>query len=509
MSALQNGFQFGQQIKQKRDQQNINQLAAQSYGAPEEQRPQLLGQMAGIDARAAREQEKAFEQGDERRNRSMVNMAKLLMNAPEQSRPGLWRTFVPALAKFGVSELPQDYTPETAPIINQAADSIVKAYSGGDGANNVQSRFVGEDGMVYTVLRDGQTVNTGIKADRQAWFRDQPGIAPGIVGKDGSVTPIGGSAPVPVQAPTGDNPMQVGQGAGAVRFGMDGMDPVRQQRLAQTVSMMQQAGYEEGEIEGWLQSQLAQPQAVEAPMAQNNGLTATRPAVSPAEQQRLALAEAANQRAAEASQRAAEAAQRAERGNAPAGFRFKQDGNLEPIPGGPKPAGAVASEDERKAAAWLAQSRNAYKNMVDVIEADPGASEPGLIETYVPIDEIANRSRSDTRQQYVQAASSLSEALLRAATGAGVNRDEAIQKVRELTPQRGDSAAVRQQKMDAIPVYLEALEARAGRAAPGMQAGQGGSSPQAARPTTQADFDALPSGATYIDPDDGRTYRKP
>lgn len=28
-------------------------------------------------------------------------------------------------------------------------------------------------------------------------------------------------------------------------------------------------------------------------------------------------------------------------------------------------------------------------------------------------------------------------------------------------------------------------------------------------PQTQADFDALPSGATYIDPEDGKTYRKP
>jgi len=30
-----------------------------------------------------------------------------------------------------------------------------------------------------------------------------------------------------------------------------------------------------------------------------------------------------------------------------------------------------------------------------------------------------------------------------------------------------------------------------------------------ARPTTQAQFNALPSGAMYIDPDDGKTYRKP
>jgi hypothetical protein len=43
---------------------------------------------------------------------------------------------------------------------------------------------------------------------------------------------------------------------------------------------------------------------------------------------------------------------------------------------------------------------------------------------------------------------------------------EARQKVVELTPQRGDSEEVKRQKMAAIPVYLEALRNRAGRAMP-------------------------------------------
>jgi hypothetical protein len=62
----------------------------------------------------------------------------------------------------------------------------------------------------------------------------------------------------------------------------------------------------------------------------------------------------------------------------------------------------------------------------------------------------------------MQGASSMSEALLRAATGAGVNKDEALQKVRELTPQIGDSDAVIAQKEAAIPLYIESLKMRAG-----------------------------------------------
>jgi hypothetical protein len=55
----------------------------------------------------------------------------------------------------------------------------------------------------------------------------------------------------------------------------------------------------------------------------------------------------------------------------------------------------------------------------------------------------------------------MSEALLRAATGAGVNKEEAAQKVIELTPQYFDKPEVIQQKLDAIPVYIESLKTRA------------------------------------------------
>ncbi|NOV17884.1 hypothetical protein E5S70_17685 [Ensifer adhaerens] len=39
--------------------------------------------------------------------------------------------------------------------------------------------------------------------------------------------------------------------------------------------------------------------------------------------------------------------------------------------------------------------------------------------------------------------------------------------------------------------------------------GKGGRGGKIARPTTDAEFEALPSGAIYIDPDDGKQYRKP
>lgn len=199
---------------------------------------------------------------------------------------------------------------------------------------------------------------------------------------------------------------------------------------------------------------------------------------------------------------------------APSGYRWAQDGRLEAIPGGPadKPAGSGASEDERKAAGWLGQATRALGNMEESMykkdangrlilgpngrPVPTGADTPGLLERYLPSEELSNRSMSPERQRYSNASSSLSEALLRAATGAGVNESEARQKVAELTPQRGDSEAVKAQKMAGAAGYIEDLRARAGRALPGNLAAPrgtaaaafGGASPMqqggGIRPTT-------------------------
>lgn len=77
----------------------------------------------------------------------------------------------------------------------------------------------------------------------------------------------------------------------------------------------------------------------------------------------------------------------------------------------------------------------------------------------------------------------MSESLLRAATGAGINKMEAEQKVAELTPQFGDSDAVIKQKMAAIPIYIESLKMRAGPGAKKVQ-GMGIPQPTQAAPTT-------------------------
>jgi hypothetical protein len=140
-----------------------------------------------------------------------------------------------------------------------------------------------------------------------------------------------------------------------------------------------------------------------------------------------------------------------------------------PSKGGGQTTVGAATEDERKAAGWLAQATNAYTNMLKAMYTKEGkptkAEAPGIMET-MALEPLKGIVRSPERQQFVQATSSLSEALLRAATGAGVNKEEAAQKVAELTPVWSDDEATKKQKLDAIPMYLQSLQARAGRAAP-------------------------------------------
>lgn len=140
------------------------------------------------------------------------------------------------------------------------------------------------------------------------------------------------------------------------------------------------------------------------------------------------------------------------------------DQNGQPIQGG----GGKMTEDQSKATGWLIQAENAFKNMQGAIQRTPSASKPGFNDALASIPSfgagaaLANSLRGADRQQFLQGASSLSEALLRAATGAGVNESEARQKIAEITPVPGDKDENIAQKMAAIPLYLESLRVRAG-----------------------------------------------
>lgn len=137
----------------------------------------------------------------------------------------------------------------------------------------------------------------------------------------------------------------------------------------------------------------------------------------------------------------------------------------------PKPSSAEPSIDERQAAGWTKQATLAFDQMKQALQSDPGASQQPLKELFLTSipgvgEKLNYAAMSPARQRFTVAASDFAEAALRAATGAGVNRDEAIQKIRVLTPQWGEDPATTADKQRRMQVYLESLTTRAGRALP-------------------------------------------
>ncbi|MCC8492281.1 hypothetical protein [Xanthomonas citri] len=157
--------QQGEMGRARGQQNQLAQLASQSYTASPEQQSGILGQMAAIDPRAAQSQQQQFESAEDRRNKTLANMSNLLVNAPEQARAGLYQQMLPTLRQFGV-DAPAAYDADTAPVIDQTARALYTAYSGGSAAGGVQSTYVDAQGNRVAILRNGSTQILGQDAPK-------------------------------------------------------------------------------------------------------------------------------------------------------------------------------------------------------------------------------------------------------------------------------------------------------------------------------------------------------
>lgn len=443
----QNALGFGRQLRAedvaRQNQSRLSELAAQAYGASPQDQRGFVQQAIGVDPTAGMALGESLAKQDDRQAQELVRAARFMKAAPAEQKQAAWQQVRGSLAqRFPQMQLPEAYDAS----VDETVNALDAAYGGGgqqsfDRYRNVGGALIDLSGdptkPIYTAPEEPRLIMTD-----QGLVRVRPsGGDPEIVG-GGAIPQVGPQRGPTTYAQTDD----AGQPAGAIppeelpyfQAAMDAAQRGEDFRIPVGSTLPQQPSRRFG------------------------------PPISAAQQQSMELARDSNRLANEAAERARrEAEVRAQFGTIPAGFRVNAAGTaLEAVPGGPKPAGSAATEDERKAAGWVNQARFAIQNMEEALSADPEADKPGIIETYSPSEELANISRSDARQRYVQAASSFSEAVLRAATGAGVNQDEARQKVRELTPQRGEGPAVREQKRKALDVYLRSLEQRAGRALP-------------------------------------------
>lgn len=131
MDALQGGYQFGQQIKQQQDNSALNKFAGKAMTETNPlMRQNQVAEMAGIDRNAGFATERNLQASDEQRNATMVNMARLFTNVPEDQRAALWRSrMYPELTRLGL-QVPNEYDESTKSVIIPAAESILKAAAG-------------------------------------------------------------------------------------------------------------------------------------------------------------------------------------------------------------------------------------------------------------------------------------------------------------------------------------------------------------------------------------------
>lgn len=143
-------------------------------------------------------------------------------------------------------------------------------------------------------------------------------------------------------------------------------------------------------------------------------------------------------------------------GKAPAGYRWKPDGSMEAIPGGPA-AGNKLTESEGKSTLYLSQMRDATK-VINGIKGD--VSPIGVAATG---STFTNWMTDENSQKAGQAQRQWAEAYLREKTGAAATAGEVENNIKTFFPVVGDSAAVIKQKKSARAEAENAMQIPAGR----------------------------------------------
>lgn len=158
-------------------------------------------------------------------------------------------------------------------------------------------------------------------------------------------------------------------------------------------------------------------------------------------------------------------------GKAPAGYRFRTDGGLEFIPGGPadpaRNGEKIPSEGERKAATLLQRLNGSQAQLSAVLQTSPGAAKPEIIPAMigkVAGATPANIATSGPRQQIEAAQLDMLDAALTLGTGAAYTKEQLEGYRKSYFPQIGDDSRTVADKQARLQNVIEAAKIAAGRA---------------------------------------------
>jgi hypothetical protein len=167
-------------------------------------------------------------------------------------------------------------------------------------------------------------------------------------------------------------------------------------------------------------------------------------------------------------------------------------------------AAGTASESERTAGFLLQRIRDSQRQLSQAVKENPGAAKPGIAQEAIRAgagEAAANIATGADRQRVESAQLDILDAALTLGTGAAYTREQLLGYRKSYFPQIGDDDAAIADKQERLQNLIRAAEVKAGRAATDT-----GGGPK--RIKDNAEYDALPKGAEFIDPN-GQKRRKP
>lgn len=486
------GIAFGQQQQERQekraDQQQLRKLA----GSVQQGDPAAYSQAAAIDPEAAGKQLGA---GDAmaRRAEGLIKMMEQADATNPQQAQALWQSYgVPFARQFSQGSEPTTDWAQAKPMLASLKARIEMAKSAQ--AGNVQSTQILANGNIGLVTRTGQVIDTGQAASPSTQVINEPGQTPYLVttgrGAIGQTTAIGpsGQAGVPATA----------QPAGAPQVTQADME-------ADIVlaNEMIAAGIPEAQVNAFLTQRGQRASAQQpAPMAAPSGAPVAQrnPTAAEVEAQKTAAREQAElgflpQRGSLEAENAARRVAAEEQ----ARIGFLPQRNAMEVDTARLKAETEANIDRAKTARVKAPQLQNVERGIDRINAALSKLEGGALADTGPLDQYAQQFTKEG-QELTAAVGAIQNDMLALTRVPGVGSQSDLEaKIANLKyPALGNHPEVNRRNLLQLQAFVNDLNASI--------SGGGGSMP---RPQTQADFDALPSGATYVDPDDGQTYRKP
>lgn len=349
LAGVEYAQQQGEMGRQRGEGQFINKLLGEAYNAPDAAaRKSALARLAGGgQAPAAMAAGQQFQKQDAQMTedafKRLQTHAKMIRSVPAEGRAAAWAQIQPRIAQ----ELPEyaQYLPSqwdeaaVMPVVEQLA-----TMGDGGGGSEMFSQKVGADGFIYNTDRNGKIVNTGVKADRQMWFANNPGVDPYLTDKSGNVTQVG-----PSQQP--QQPIVQPSRTYTAQFTQDGAaDPFAQlpEQEQQLAMRMTEAGQSFTIQNGRVVPGGAAPQpgfganGAPPPQAAPTNLPAASRPLPP-----LSQWGAGDERGQPAANPLRRPSTPTSADKPPSGYRARPDGTLEFIPGGPAdPANKPKAQDK-------------------------------------------------------------------------------------------------------------------------------------------------------------------